>query len=102
MFENLLKPIVLSNHINGKRFLFGMLLAISLSFGKNAAAQGVADVPDHVLLELYQGARVTDVVDGLVTVGYMDVGVMDPTIAPLWRDVETMEHRFSGIAVTVR
>jgi 4-hydroxy-4-methyl-2-oxoglutarate aldolase len=27
---------------------------------------------------------------------------MDPKIAPLWKDVETMAHRFSGIAVTVR
>lgn len=60
------------------------------------------EVSDEVLLQLYKGARVTDVVDGLVTVGYMDIGVMDPKIAPLWRDVEKMDHRFSGIAVTVR
>jgi regulator of RNase E activity RraA len=61
-----------------------------------------SDVSDEVLLELYRGARVSDVVDGLVTVGYMDVGVMDQKIAPLWRDVQTMEHRISGIAVTAR
>lgn len=60
------------------------------------------DVSDEVLLELYRGARVTDVVDGMVTCGYMDVGVMDPKIAPLWRDVKDMSHRFSGIAVTAR
>ena len=65
-------------------------------------AQTEDTVSDEVLIELYKGARVTDVVDGLVTVGYMDVGVMDPKIAPLWKDVETMAHRFSGIAVTVR
>lgn len=65
-------------------------------------AVGQQDVPDEVLLELYKGARVTDVVDGLVTCGYMDVGVMDPEIAPLWRDVNDMSHAFSGIAVTVR
>jgi 4-hydroxy-4-methyl-2-oxoglutarate aldolase len=65
-------------------------------------AQGGEDVSDEVLLELYDGARVTDVVDGLVTVGYMDVGVMDPKIVPLWRDVQEMTHRISGIAVTVR
>jgi regulator of RNase E activity RraA len=65
--------------------------------------QGIdKEVSDEILLELYRGARVTDVVDGLVTVGYMGVGVMDPKIAPLWKDVETMSHRFSGIAVTVR
>lgn len=63
---------------------------------------GTPEVSDEVLLELYRGARVTDVVDGMVTCGYMDVGVMDPIIAPLWRDVENMSHRIAGIAVTAR
>jgi regulator of RNase E activity RraA len=67
-----------------------------------AQTDSVQDVSDEVLLELYRGARVTDVVDGMVTVGYMGVGVMNPKIAPLWRDMEKMSHRFSGIAVTVR
>ena len=65
-------------------------------------AQEARDVSDEVLLELYRGARVTDVVDGLATVGYTGVGVMDPEISPLWKDVKTMKHRFAGIAVTVR
>lgn len=60
------------------------------------------EVSDDVLLQLYRGARVTDVVDGLATLGYAGIGVMDPKIAPLWKDVESMNHRFSGIAVTVR
>jgi hypothetical protein len=34
--------------------------------------------------------------------GITGIGVMDPKIAPLWRDVETMDHRFCGIAVTAR
>lgn len=63
---------------------------------------GQADVSDEVLLELYRGARVSDVVDGMVTCGYMDVGVMDTKIAPLWKDVKDMSHRFSGIAVTAK
>jgi 4-hydroxy-4-methyl-2-oxoglutarate aldolase len=61
-----------------------------------------AEVSDEVLLELYRGARVADVVDAMVTVGLMDVGVMEREIAPLWRDDATMSHRISGIAVTVR
>jgi 4-hydroxy-4-methyl-2-oxoglutarate aldolase len=65
-------------------------------------AQEEPTVSDEVLLELYKGARVADVVDAMATVGYTGVGVMDPNIAPLWRDVKTMSHRFSGIAVTVR
>ncbi|MDR1557045.1 MAG: hypothetical protein LBS88_08460 [Tannerellaceae bacterium] len=60
------------------------------------------EVSDEILLQLYEGARVTDIVDAMVTVGYIDIGVMDRNIAPLWRDVQTMTHRFSGIALTVR
>ncbi len=59
-------------------------------------------VSDEVLVELYEGARVADVVDGMVTAGYLDVGVMDPVMAPLWDDVEDMSHRISGVAVTAR
>ena len=66
------------------------------------ASESGTDVSDEVLVELYEGARVADVVDGLVTCGYMDVGVMDQRISPLWTDVQTMEHRISGIALTVR
>ncbi len=78
-----------------------LMLQIGL-FKTDGFAQNESEVSDEVLLELYAGARVTDVVDGMVTVGYMDVGVMDPKIAPLWKDVQEMSHRFSGIAVTVR
>lgn len=78
------------------------LVLLHSGFTAEAYAQGGEDVSDEVLLELYDGARVADVVDAMVTVGYMDVGVMNREIAPLWRDVQTMEHRFSGIAVTAR
>lgn len=79
-----------------------LLLSAILVFTLISFAQNETAVADEVLLELYRGARVTDVVDGLVTCGYMDIGVMDPEIAPLWRDVKDMSHRFAGIAVTVR
>ncbi|MDX1640730.1 MAG: hypothetical protein R3220_03475 [Balneolaceae bacterium] len=81
--------------------LFSVFLIINFNISSAVAQEGT-EVSDEVLLELYEGARVTDVVDGLVTVGYMDVGVMDPKIAPLWRDVKEMSHRIAGIAVTVR
>ncbi len=67
-----------------------------------AAGQDEPEVSDEILLELYRGARVADVVDGMATVGYTGIGVMNPEIAPLWKDVKDMSHRFSGIAVTVR
>jgi len=71
-------------------------------FADGLMAQEGNDVPDEVLIELYDGARVADVVDGLATVGYIDVGVMHPRMAPLWKDVQSMDHRISGIAVTAR
>lgn len=84
-----------------KNFVLLFVASAGFYFTDSMAQEG-AEVTDEVLLELYRGARVNDVVDGMVTVGYMGVGVMDPKIAPLWKDVKTMEHRFSGIAVTVR
>jgi len=54
------------------------------------------------LLKLYEGLRVADVSDGMDIVGLQDVGLMDPEIKPLWRDLDNFEHRICGIAVTVR
>lgn len=84
------------------KIVFLSILFLIFHSQTTALAQEENSVSDEVLLELYEGARVTDVVDGMVTVGYMDVGVMDPEIAPLWRDVKEMSHRIAGIAVTVR
>ena len=83
-----------------KIFLFAVLaLATGLLNAQNRTEQ---EVSDEVLLELYKDARLTDVLDAMVTCGYMEVGLMAREISPLWRDIETMEHRFSGIALTVR
>ncbi|MDD4591136.1 MAG: hypothetical protein PHG06_12030 [Parabacteroides sp.] len=79
-----------------------VLLSMIITLMNFNLSYGQADVSDEVLLELYRGARVSDVVDGMVTCGYMDVGVMDTKIAPLWKDVKDMSHRFSGIAVTAK
>jgi len=57
---------------------------------------------DREMLEAFEGLRVADVSDGMDMVGLQDVGLVDPEIAPLWRDVENFSHRFVGIAVTVR
>jgi 4-hydroxy-4-methyl-2-oxoglutarate aldolase len=85
-----------------KKSLFWLLAAFLTGSASLLSAQDEPEVSDEILLELYEGARVADVVDGLATVGYIGVGVMDPVIAPLWKDVKDMSHRFSGIAVTVR
>jgi regulator of RNase E activity RraA len=57
---------------------------------------------DRQLLALYDGLRVADVTDGMDAVGLQNVGLMDPGIRPLWRDVKDYSHRFAGIAVTAR
>lgn len=54
------------------------------------------------LLALYEGLRVTDVCDGLDSVGLIDTCVMDWDIRPLWRDIESFGHRICGLAHTVR
>ena len=87
-----------------KTLFYTLLTALILlsPFQQSILAQEALEVSDEVLLELYDGARVADVVDGLATVGYIDVGVMHPRMAPLWKDVVSMEHRIRGIAVTAR
>jgi len=54
------------------------------------------------LLELYKNLRVTDVLDGMDLIGLQDIGLMDNSIRPLWRDAENFTHRFVGFAITVR
>ena len=57
---------------------------------------------DARILEAFDGLRVADVSDGMDMVGLQDVGLVDPAIHTLWRDVEDFGHRLTGIAVTVR
>ena len=61
-----------------------------------------ADQDRAELLKQFQGLRVTDVCDGMDGVGLQDVGLMDRSIGPLWRDIDGFAHRIYGIAHTVR
>lgn len=54
------------------------------------------------LMDLYDGLRVTDVVDGLDYNGYHDIGQVDREIRPLYRDIEAFSHRCVGFANTMR
>jgi regulator of RNase E activity RraA len=72
-----------------------------------AAFDGIAQsttkpLTDEQILELYAPLRVADVSDGMDMAGLLDVGLMDPAIEALWKDIENFSHRFCGIAVTVR
>jgi regulator of RNase E activity RraA len=74
-----------------------------LRAGKNLlATQVYSEAEDGKLLALFKGLRVSDVADGMDAVGLQNIGLMDPEIHSLWRDMEHFTHRFVGIAVTAR
>jgi regulator of RNase E activity RraA len=74
-----------------------------LQAGKNLIATPVySEADDQKVLALFKGLRVSDVVDGMDAVGLQDIGTMDPEIHPLWRDTQSLSHRFVGVAVTAR
>ena len=61
---------------------------------------GVDPMP---LVKQYQGLRVTDVVDAMQAIGLQDIGSMDHSIRPLWRDqTPALKHRIYGVAVTAQ
>ena len=57
---------------------------------------------DMEILKLFEGLRVADVSDGMDKSGLHGIGLIDPEIAPLWKDPERFAHRIAGIAVTAR
>jgi regulator of RNase E activity RraA len=59
---------------------------------------------DHTkLVKKYKGLRVTDVLDAMQAIGLQDIGFMDHSIRPLWRDyTDKLSHRICGVAVTYR
>jgi regulator of RNase E activity RraA len=60
-----------------------------------------SDVDPMPLVKMYEGLRVSDVLDALQAVGIQDITLMDKTIRPLWRDnSEKATHRIYGVAVT--
>lgn len=81
-------------------FLFVLLLAVGPVGAQ--APDTTHDISNDSLLALYDGLRVADVSDGMDVVDLRDVGLMDQRIQHLWRDVESFNHQFQGIAVTAR
>jgi regulator of RNase E activity RraA len=71
--------------------------------GKNFLSVSVSSPEeDQELLKLFSGLRVADVSDGMDKAGLPGIGLVDPSILPLWTDLENFRHRFVGIAVTAR
>ncbi len=77
--------------------------AAALRAGKNLIPTTIySEADDLKVLELFKGLRVSDVTDGMDSVGLQNIGLMDPEIATLWRDTVNFTHRFVGVAVTAR
>lgn len=85
------------------RMLAAAVAAAALAVTAPAlGAQQGEGLTDAEILALYEGLRVADVSDGMDIVGLRDVGLVDPRIQTLWRDLEEFDHQFRGIAVTAR
>jgi len=75
----------------------------ALRAGKNFLPTPVySEQADQEILKRFEGLRVADVSDGMDKVGLANVGLMSPEIHALWKDAQHYQHRFIGIAVTVR
>jgi regulator of RNase E activity RraA len=71
--------------------------------GKNFLPTAVYSADeDQEVLRLFAGLRVADVSDGMDKAGLPGIGLLDPSILPLWTDLKGFRHRFAGIAVTAR
>lgn len=85
------------------RFVLALSVPIAAAtLADPAAAQQADTLTDDQILGLYEGLRVADVSDGMDIVGLRDVGLVDPRIQALWKDLDELDHQFRGIAVTVR
>lgn len=100
------------------RFPFAMLMLVwaasippvsaggeeaGLRSGKNLIETEVYTLEEDLeILAMYEGLRVADVSDGMDRMGLRNSGLMDPSIHPLWKDLENLTHQIRGIAVTVR
>lgn len=84
-----------------KNLLFNLIMTFTILLMTNFL-WSQDSITDEYLLNLYDGLRVADVSDGMDVVGLPDVGLMDPSMQALWKDIDDFSHQFRGIAVTVR
>jgi regulator of RNase E activity RraA len=62
-----------------------------------------SEIDHSELVKKYRGLRLTDVLDAMQAIGLQDIGFMDHSIRPLWRDYsDKLSHRICGVAVTYR
>ena len=66
------------------------------------ATRTFSESENSELLKLYEGLRVVDVCDGMDMAGLPDAGIVDRSIVPAWKDLDSLRHQFRGIALTMR
>ncbi|MFW6205939.1 MAG: RraA family protein, partial [Gemmatimonadota bacterium] len=82
--------------------LLAPVLSAGLALPVPGSAQTDDPLTDREILALFDALRVADVSDGMDVVGLRDVGLVDPRIQALWKDMDAFDHHFRGIALTVR
>jgi len=97
--RNSCPDLYLTNVAMKKMIFFGLIHCLMLHLVWGQANDVLSD---SEILSLYADLRVADVSDGMDMAGLRDVGLMDPNMEPLWKDIEQFSHRFCGIAVTAR
>ena len=78
------------------------VLALLVLLTPVVRAQTATPLTDDQILQLFDGLRVADVADGMDMAGLRNVGLVDPRIQALWKDLDRFDHQIRGIAVTVR
>ena len=80
----------------------GAVIKAAIALFVLAQTAAPAGPTDAELLKAFAGLRVADVADGMDVVGLRGVGLVDPRIQALWKDLDEFDHQIRGIAVTVR
>lgn len=84
------------------KMIWVTLASLLIAAAATLAEQPAAELSDQQILKLYEGLRVADVADGMDIVGLRNVGLVDPKIQALWKDLDAFDHQIRGIAITAR
>ena len=79
-----------------------ILILFTIAAASLAQEPPAPALDDAAILELFDGLRVADVADGMDVAGLRNVGLVDPKVQALWKDLDEFDHQIRGIAITAR
>ena len=82
-----------------KKYLLFIGLITFLGFNGMSQKKNFSD---KEILAMYSNLRVADVSDGMDFAGLWDQGLVDKEISAIWKDYDSLDHIFRGIALTIR